>query len=78
RIVEDKKAWYSINRFFGLQIMKACLFLALLSLVIPFLQVKIMNTEVATLSILLGIALYSVLTTNRYVAEYFRSENSGK
>jgi len=76
RIIENRKAWYVVNRFFGLQIMKSCLFLAVLSLAIPLAHVKIMNTEIATMSVLLGIALYSVLTTNTFVANYFRSKGS--
>jgi hypothetical protein len=78
RLLKNRSAWYTINKFYGVQILKGSLFLALLSLVLPFISFQFMYNEVFILLILVIIALFVVITTKRYFESYFNELSSAK
>jgi uncharacterized membrane protein len=71
RILDNKTAWYDINKFFGLQIMKGSFLLAVLSLFTPVLAIAVLNRESTIFGVLILIALFSVYTTKRHADRYF-------
>ena len=70
RILDNRAAWYDINKFFGLQIMKGSLLLAVLSLLTSVLAVTLLNRESTILGVLVLITLFSVYTTKKHADRY--------
>ncbi len=70
RILNNKAAWYDINKFFGLQIMKGSLFLAVLGLIAPVLAIALLNRESTILGVLIIISLFAVYTTKKHADRY--------
>lgn len=72
RILINKVAWYDINRFFGLQIMKGSLLLAILSLITPLITFTVLSKETTIIGVLVLISIFSVYTTKKH-ADYYLS-----
>lgn len=70
RILNNRTAWYDINKFFGLQIMKGSLLLAVLSLITSVLAIALLNRESTILGVLILISLFSVYTTKKHADRY--------
>ncbi len=70
RILDNKVAWYDINKFFGLQIMKGSLLLAVLSLITSVMAVALLNKESTIVGVLVLISLFSVYTTKKHADRY--------
>lgn len=70
RIMENKVAWYDINKFFGIQIMKGSLLLAVLSLIAPAITFALLQSESTIITVLIIISIFSVYTTKKHADRY--------
>ncbi len=75
RILNNKAAWYDINRFFGLQIMKGSLLLAVLSLITPLITLTLLSEDSTILGVLILISVFSVYTTKKHADYYLSHED---
>ena len=72
RILENKKAWYDINQFFGLQILKGSLLMVFLSVLTPIARINIAHHELVILLLLILLSIYAVFVTRSYAEKYIR------
>lgn len=75
RILDNRIAWYDINHFFGLQIMKGSLLLAILSLIAPIISFTILQNESTIMAVLAIISIFCVYTTKKHADDYLSGGN---
>lgn len=76
RILSNKNAWYDINKFFGLQILKGSLLLAILSLAAPIITFTVLQNDYTIMAVLISISVFSVFTTKKHADKYLADCNN--